>query len=74
MVRSLVGALIKVGQGKLSTAELSRIQLAGKRESKFKVISAHGLALTSIDYPANELLGVQAEKTRRRRSIEEISV
>jgi tRNA pseudouridine38-40 synthase len=74
MVRSLVGALIKVGQGKLSVEELSKIQLAGRRESKFKVISAHGLALTSIDYPANELLGAQAEKTRRRRSVEEISV
>lgn len=74
MVRSIVGALIRVGQGKLSSEELSKIQLGGKRENKFKVISAHGLALTSIDYPPKELLAEQAEKTRRRRTSEEISV
>lgn len=74
MVRSLVGALIRVGEGKLSAEELSKLQLSAKRESKFKVISAHGLALTSIDYVPDELLGEQAEKTRRRRTTEEISV
>ena len=74
MVRSLVGALIKVGEGKLTAEELSKVQLAAKRESKFKVISPHGLALTSIDYPAAELLGLQAEKTRKKRSTEELSV
>ena len=74
MVRALVGALIRVGEGKLSAEDLSKLQLAAKRESKFKVISAHGLALTSIDYAPDELLGEQAEKTRRKRSTEEISV
>ena len=74
MVRSLVGALIRVGEGKLTVSELSKIQLAAKRSSKFKVVSPRGLALTSIDYPADELLAKQAEKTRNMRSSDEISV
>lgn len=74
MVRSIVGALIRVGEGKLSVAELSKIQLAAQRTSKFKVVSPKGLALTSIDYPADELLASQAEKARNMRSQSEISV
>lgn len=74
MVRSIVGALIRVGEGKLSVAELSKIQLAAQRTSKFKVVSPKGLALTSIDYPADELLATQAEKARNMRSQSEISV
>lgn len=74
MVRALVGALIRVGEGKLSVAELSKIQLAAQRTSKFKVVSPKGLALTSIDYPADELLATQAEKARNMRSQSEISV
>ena len=74
MVRALVGALIKVGEKKLSVQELSKLQLAAKRTSQFKVVSPKGLALTSIDYPANELLAQQAEKARNMRSQDEISV
>lgn len=74
MVRAMVGALIRVGEGKLSAEELSKIQLAAKREPIIKVVSPHGLALTSIDYAPDELLAQQAEKTRKKRSDEEISV
>lgn len=74
MVRALVGALIRVGEGKLSVGELSKIQLAAIRTSKFKVVSPKGLALTSIDYPADEDLAKQAEKARNMRSRDEISV
>ena len=74
MVRALVGALIKVGEKKLTVLELSKIQLAAKRTSQFKVVSPKGLALTSIDYPADELLAIQAEKARNMRSQDEISV
>lgn len=74
MVRSLVGALIAVGEGKISPEELWEIQKAAKRVSKFKVVAPHGLALTGVFYPADSLLAAQAEKTRNLRDLKEISV
>lgn len=74
MVRSIVGALIAVGQGRLSAAELAEIQLAAKRTSKFKVVDPRGLTLVGVSYPRPERLGQQAEKARNRRSSAEISV
>lgn len=73
-VRSMVGALIAIGQKKLSLDELSQILKTAKRVSKFKVVAPHGLALTSVDYPEPELWAAQAEKARNLRSSEEISV
>lgn len=74
MVRSLVGALIAVGEGKLSPEELVEIQQQAKRVSRFKVVAPHGLALTSVGYPPNRQLASQAEKARNMRDIGEISV
>lgn len=74
MVRSLVGALIAVGEAKLTPEELWDIQKAAKRVSKFKVVAPNGLALTGVVYPADNLLAAQAEKAKNMRSSEEISV
>jgi tRNA pseudouridine38-40 synthase len=74
MVRSLVGALIAAGEGKLTPAELSKIQQAAKRTSAFKVVGPQGLSLSEIRYPAAAQLAKQAEKARNIRSFEEISV
>lgn len=74
MVRAIVGALIAVGEGRLSAAELSQIQLAAKRTSKFKVVDPKGLTLTGISYPTDSLLAKQAEKARNKRTLDEISV
>lgn len=73
-VRSMVGALIAVGQKKLSVAELAGILKEARRVSKFKVVAPHGLALTSVDYPDSSQWAAQAEKARNLRSAEEISV
>jgi len=73
-VRSIVGALIAVGEKKLSVEALKEILKGKTRVSKFKVVAPHGLALTSIEYPSDDQLAVQAEKARRLRSEEEISV
>jgi tRNA pseudouridine38-40 synthase len=73
-VRSMVGALIAVGEGKLEIAQLRQILTNAKRVSKFKVVAPHGLALTGVEYPAAELWAQQAEKARNMRSSEEISV
>lgn len=73
-VRSMVGALIAVGQNKLTISELAQILKAAKRVSKFKVVAPHGLALTGVDYPDPSMWRSQAEKARNLRSSEEISV
>jgi tRNA pseudouridine38-40 synthase len=74
MVRSLVGALIAVGEGRIRVAELVAIQQAAVRTSRFKVVDPRGLSLDGVEYPADQLLASQAEKARNMRSSEEISV
>jgi len=74
MVRSLVGALIAVGQGRLTASELSAIQKQAKRTSQFKVVGPEGLSLSKISYPPAKDLAKQAEKARNMRSLGEISV
>ncbi len=74
MVRALVGALIAVGEGRLTSSELSKIQKEAKRTSAFKVVGPQGLSLSEIRYPPASQLAKQAEKARNIRSFEEISV
>ena len=74
MVRSIVGALIAVGEGRVSIQQLVAIQQEAMRTSKFKVVDPRGLSLDGVDYPAEHLLAAQAEKARNMRSSEEISV
>lgn len=71
MVRALVGACVAVGQGRLDVADVAEIRDARERTSETKVLAARGLTLTEVGYPADDLLGVRAEQTRRRRSLEE---
>jgi tRNA pseudouridine38-40 synthase len=73
-VRAIVGSLIAVGGKKLSIPALVTILKGKTRVSAFKVVAAHGLALTAVEYPSDDQLAIQAEKARRRRTAEEISV
>jgi tRNA pseudouridine38-40 synthase len=50
MIRSLVGSIIAVADGRLSIQDLVTVQETGKRANKFKTIDAKGLSLESIDY------------------------
>lgn len=74
MVRSIVGALIAVGAGKLSIEELAEITKKAKRTSRFKVVDPRGLSLDGVDYPRDDQLAAQAEKAKNLRSDEDISV
>jgi tRNA pseudouridine38-40 synthase len=74
MVRALVGALCAVGEGKLSKDELWKIQTAALRTSKFKVVEPKGLKLVAVSYPADDQLEIQAQKVRKMRLTEEITV
>ncbi len=74
MVRAIVGSLIAVGEKRQSLDELKRMQEAAKRGAKVKVVDPRGLTLDAISYPSDEKLAEQAQRARRRRTAEEISV
>lgn len=67
MVRSLVGACIAVGEGKLAVGDLVTLRDAETRTSAFKVAPAKGLTLVEVGYPADDELATRAEQTRARR-------
>jgi tRNA pseudouridine38-40 synthase len=71
MVRSIVGALIGVGQGKADAAKIKELLEKTNREGSFKVVAPHGLQLMAIGYPADELLASQAREARNLRSLDD---
>jgi tRNA pseudouridine38-40 synthase len=71
MVRSIVGALIAVGAGKATKADLKRTFERAKRVQTYKVVEPKGLTLIEIGYPVQSRLGYQAERSRARRTLDE---
>jgi tRNA pseudouridine38-40 synthase len=67
-VRSMVGALIAVGEGRRSKTWPAEVLGAGVRDSLVNVAASLGLTLTKVDYPSDEDLGARAELTRQRRA------
>ena len=66
-VRSMVGALLAVGDGR-RTAEWPAQILRGRvRDAGVTVAPAHGLTLVAVDYPPDDELFDQVVRTRRRR-------
>ena len=67
MVRSLVGALLAVGEGRRPpdwpAAQLARTDRSGE----VTVAPAHGLTLVEVGYPPDAELAARAATTRRRR-------
>ena len=68
MVRSVVGALKAVGEGKVDRAGIRAALDSKRRAGKFKVLEPQGLTLVEIGYPAASQLGAQAEMTQRLRT------
>ncbi len=58
MVRSLVGALVPVGEGRRGTSWPLDVLTAGVRDPRVRVMPAHGLTLEEVGYPP-ELSEVQ---------------
>ena len=50
MVRSIVGALVKVGEGRLTVAQLRELMHVRKRTATIETAPAHGLALWRVYY------------------------
>ncbi|MFI0431853.1 MAG: tRNA pseudouridine(38-40) synthase TruA [Candidatus Nanopelagicales bacterium] len=63
MVRSIVGALLMVGDGRRREEWLAELLVAGVRSSTSTVAPAHGLVLEHVEY--HEDLAGQARRARR---------
>ncbi|MEV6902049.1 tRNA pseudouridine(38-40) synthase TruA [Amycolatopsis sp. NPDC051372] len=70
MVRSLVGVLLMVGDGRRPRSWPAEVLASGTRDSA--VAPPHGLTLTAVDYPPDAELAARAEQTRNVRSAEDL--
>ena len=64
MVRSLVGALLAVGEHRRSVAWCADLLNAERRSSDFTAAPARGLTLVGVDYPPDDQLGARIVITR----------
>ncbi|MFJ7266213.1 tRNA pseudouridine(38-40) synthase TruA [Streptomyces sp. NPDC099050] len=69
MVRSLVGALLHVGDGHRSTDWPGQVLAAAVRDSSVHVVKPHGLTLEEVGYPADELLAARSKEARNLRTL-----
>jgi tRNA pseudouridine38-40 synthase len=70
MVRSLVGALITVGEGRRVTAWATRLLDTTSRSSEVAVVAPHGLTLVEVGYPPDDQLAARVTVARARRRTE----
>ena len=69
MVRSLVGALLAVGEGRREPAWCARLLGAPARSSDFAAAPARGLTLVGVDYPPDDQLAARIAVTRDLRAL-----
>ena len=69
MVRSIVGASIAVGAGRLPPERMRELLNAAGRSGAFPAAPAHGLTLVEVGYPPDSELAAQAERARARRGL-----
>lgn len=67
MVRSLVGCLLAVGDGRKDPAWAGAVLAQTSRRADVAVVAPHGLTLEEVGYPPDAQLALQAEKARARR-------
>lgn len=68
MVRSLVGALVAVGEGRRTVDWPAAQFLRTSRSDEVPVLAAHGLTLVEVGYPPDGELQARQHQTRARRS------
>ncbi|GAA4118922.1 tRNA pseudouridine(38-40) synthase TruA [Nocardioides fonticola] len=73
MVRSLVGCLLAIGEGRKPVAWAADMLGAAERSSAIAVVHAHGLTLEEVAYPDDAELAARALRTRARRTAEEVT-
>ncbi|MFB7711246.1 tRNA pseudouridine(38-40) synthase TruA [Streptomyces sp. NPDC056105] len=69
MVRSLVGAMLFVGDGHRPPDWPAKVLAAGVRDSAVHVVRPHGLTLEEVGYPADELLAARSKEARNKRTL-----
>jgi tRNA pseudouridine38-40 synthase len=69
MVRSLVGASIAAGIGRIAPERVGELLSSPVRANEFAVAPAHGLTLVEVGYPADTDLAAQAAQARAARSL-----
>ena len=69
MVRSLVGALLAVGEGRRPPSWPAALLATAARSSEVTVAPARGLTLVEVAYPPDAELAGRVEATRRRRNL-----
>ena len=67
MVRGLVGAVVRVGEGKYPASWLRDLLANRERVSESLVFPARGLTLVGVEYPSDSELQARIQKTARRR-------
>ncbi|MCZ8379039.1 tRNA pseudouridine(38-40) synthase TruA [Mycobacterium sp. CPCC 205372] len=70
MVRSLVGALLAVGEGRRDPDWCAGLLTASRRSSDFAAAPPHGLTLVGVDYPPDDQLAARTTVTRELRVID----
>lgn len=73
MVRSLVGALLAVGEHRRDAAWCAALLTETRRSSDFAAAPARGLTLVGVDYPPDDELAARIAVTRDVRNANEIS-
>ncbi|AEV81710.1 tRNA pseudouridine synthase A [Actinoplanes sp. SE50] len=69
MVRSLVGAMLAVGEGRRPPDWPAKLLTLRERSSEVTVAPAHGLTLVAVGYPTEADYAVRADATRRLRTL-----
>jgi tRNA pseudouridine38-40 synthase len=69
MVRSLVGALLAVGEGRKPPSWPASLLSETRRSSGVTVAPPHGLSLVRVDYPADADLAARSSVTRNVRTL-----
>jgi len=69
MVRSLVGCMLPVGEGRLSPAWAREVLDRGERDAEVTVVQARGLTLEEVRYPPDGELAGWARAARAKRSM-----
>jgi tRNA pseudouridine38-40 synthase len=67
MVRSLVGCLLAVGEGRRPIGWPAEVLAAAVRDPAVTVVPPHGLTLEEVGYPPDHELAARADEARARR-------
>jgi tRNA pseudouridine38-40 synthase len=67
MVRSLMGALVAVGEHRFAPDWVQSVLETAEREARVRVMPAHGLVLEEVVYPPDKALADRAAQARRLR-------